>query len=163
VSAHFVYAVTPPLQSLRLLSTLRVPPACRTELCTPAWQAVPMTMQARQQGRRRSAVAAFLRLLLALLPTTPPSCPPSQPCALQWDGRNTTLAAFLVGRGPVAYVGWGWNGQALPDWEPLFDLDVGVPLGLCVNASSSVFSRAWSKGTASIDCDSFTATLDFSF
>lgn len=93
-----------------------------TELCSPSWQAVPMTMQ--------------------------------------WDGRNTTLAAFLVGRGPVAYIGWGWNGQPLPDWDPMFDLDVGEPLGLCTN-SSSVFSRAWSRGTASIDCADFTATLDF--
>lgn len=81
---------------------------------------------------------------------------------MQWDGRNTTLAAFLVGRGPVAYVGWGWNGNPLPDWDPLFDLDVGVPLGLCVN-ETSVFSRTWSRGYASIDCSDFSATLAFSY
>lgn len=93
-------------------------------------------------------------------------CAPSWqavPMTMQWDGQNTTLAAFLVGRGPVAYLGWGWNGNPLPPWEPLFDLDVGTPLGLCSNTSSSVFTRAWSKGSATIDCADFSAVLDFSF
>ncbi len=96
-----------------------------TELCAPAWQAVPMTMQ--------------------------------------WDGLNTTLAAFLVGRGPVAYVGYGWNGGPFPPWDSLFDLDVGFPLSLCASPAPGVFSRSWSMGTAAINCASFTATLDFSF
>jgi hypothetical protein len=86
----------------------------------------------------------------------------SVPMTLGWNRLNTTLAAFLIGRGPVAYLGWGWNGGPLPPWDPLFDLDVGVPLGLCQVAGSS-FSRQWSKGSATLDCASWQATLDFSF
>ena len=80
---------------------------------------------------------------------------------MQWDRRNTTMAAFLIGRGPVAYIGYGWNGGPLPPWDPLFDMQVGVPQGLCTSPAQGVFSRAWSKGVATIDCNSFTATLDF--
>ena len=90
----------------------------------------------------------------------------SVPMTLQTDGRNTTLAAFLVSRGPVAYYGWGWGippPGPLPPWEPLWDLDVGVPLGLCQQHTPGVFSREWSKGTAAIDCNAFTATLDFHY
>ena len=149
--------------------------AYMSELCAPAWQNVPMT--------------------------------------LQWDNKNTTLAAFLVGRGPVACtsficaaaflpasalgqlgatvsfarhssrspllshahrrlrrfitasadIGWGWNGGPLPPWASLFDLDVGEPLGLCAAATPGVFSRQWTKGSVSIDCNAFTAELNFGF
>jgi hypothetical protein len=88
------------------------------------------------------------------------------PMTVQTDGSNTTLAAFLIARGPVAYIGWGWGippPGPLPPWEPLWDLDVGEPLGLCEERAAGVFSRAWSKGAASIDCNAFTATLDFHF
>jgi len=83
------------------------------------------------------------------------------PWTLQWDGKNTTLAAFLIGRGPVAYVGWGWNGQPLPAWDPLFDISVGTPTGLCTQPSAGVYTRAWTEGTATLDCNTFTATLAF--
>lgn len=99
--------------------------AYMAELCDPAWQDVPMTMQ--------------------------------------HDGSNTTLAAFLIGRGPVAYIGWGWNGGALPPWDPLFDLDVGVPVGGCATADGAVFTRAWSRGRATLDCRAWTASLNFTF
>lgn len=88
------------------------------------------------------------------------------PMTTQWDGLNTTLAAFLIARGPVAYIGWGWGippPGPLPPWEPLFDLDVGEPLGLCAQTAPGAFSRAWTKGTAAIDCNTFTAEIDFSF
>jgi hypothetical protein len=97
--------------------------AYMAELCAPAWQSVPMT--------------------------------------INWDGANTTLAAFLIGRGPVAYLGSGWNGGPLLKWDARFDLDVGEPLGLCSSPAANVFSRAWTKGTATLDCNTFTAALAF--
>jgi hypothetical protein len=83
------------------------------------------------------------------------------PMTMNWDGRNTTLAAFLVGRGPVAYIGSGWNGGPLLRWDARFDLNVGEPTGLCAEAPAGVFSRAWTRGRAAIDCNAFTAVLDF--
>ena len=88
------------------------------------------------------------------------------PMTLQADGTNATLAAFLIARGPVAFIGWGWGippPGPLPPWEALWDLDVGEPLGLCTQPSPGVFARAWSRGTAVLDCSTFTATLDFDF
>eukprot|EP01116_Phalansterium_solitarium_P001606 TRINITY_DN11420_c0_g1_i1.p2 TRINITY_DN11420_c0_g1~~TRINITY_DN11420_c0_g1_i1.p2 ORF type:complete len:487 (-),score=117.32 TRINITY_DN11420_c0_g1_i1:129-1589(-) len=75
---------------------------------------------------------------------------------------DQSVAAFLVVRGPYAYIGYGWIGQnVFPPWFDQFDLDVGKPLELCTQTSSGVFSRSWSNGLAAIDCNSWTATLKF--
>ncbi len=71
------------------------------------------------------------------------------------------------------YIGYGWQGCGPPGdgvsggshrnrdyWEPLFDLDVGEPLGLCTQ-ETGVFTRKYSKGTAALDCNTFNATLTF--
>lgn len=71
---------------------------------------------------------------------------------------NQTIAAFLVTRPPVAFLGSRWQDAA---WEPLFDLDVGEPLGLCEETRPGVFTRAWSEGVASLDCNTWTAALPF--
>merc|ERR1719345_165789 len=79
---------------------------------------------------------------------------------------NTTLAAFLVTRPAYGYIGYGWEGcgahtTSRDVWNPLFDLDVGEPAGNCTEGAPGVFTRKWSKGEASLDCNSFEATLDF--
>jgi hypothetical protein len=86
---------------------------------------------------------------------------------------NTTLAAFLITRPPYAYLGYGWENCGAPNvagrlpgttrdvWQPMFDLDVGEPTGLCAETSAGVFERNWSKGRAALDCNRFEATLDF--
>ena len=100
-------------------------------VCDPAWQTVPRTM---------------------LWPSSS-------------EDKLPVLAAFLVSRGPWSYIGYGWAGGGsihLPEWEPLWDAyDVGEPTGLCVESPPGVFSRTWSKGSASLDCSSWTATLKF--
>jgi hypothetical protein len=71
---------------------------------------------------------------------------------------NVTLAAFLVTRGPIAYVGFGWaSGQET--WRPEFLWDVGVPRGLCAEVAPGVFSRAWTHGNATVDCNTWTGTV----
>ena len=45
-------------------------------------------------------------------------------------------------------------------WEPLFDLDVSEPLGLCAQ-EYGVFTREFSKGMAALNCNTFEATLAF--
>ena len=49
-------------------------------------------------------------------------------------------------------------------WDPLFALDVGEPLDLCSESKDHpmVFSRTWTKGVASLDCNTYTASLPFS-
>lgn len=77
---------------------------------------------------------------------------------------NETVAAFLIARGPYAFIG----GRELRDshegdWHPLFGLDVGQPLGLCAEMSprSNAFERSWTRGKASFDCNNYQATLEF--
>ena len=72
--------------------------------------------------------------------------------------HNQTLAAFLIARPPVAYLGGRLQDS---DWNPLFALDVGRPLGLCQEGPTGVFTRQWSKGVASLDCNQWEAHLPF--
>ena len=48
-----------------------------------------------------------------------------------------------------------------PQFDPLFALDVGEPMELCQEGPVNVFSRKWTKGTATLDCNSYKATLPF--
>ena len=94
---------------------------------------------------------------------------------MDWDVRsnatnhNQTMAAFLITRPPVAFIGsyklkpaGEPNGSGSAGyWSSLFDLDVGEPLGLCEEVSDGVFQRKWSKGTAALDCHAYSAALDF--
>lgn len=92
-------------------------------------------------------------------------CVPSQqmaPLLLQHDATaaNQSVAAFLVVRPPIGFLGFGWYSNDA-NWDPLFLLQVGTPAGLCIEGPSGVFSRAWSAGTATLDCNSWTADLPF--
>lgn len=84
-----------------------------------------------------------------------------QSMTMQWGGPspNQTLAAFLIARGPMAYIGYGANGHSLPPWDPLFDLDFGEPLGLCNQTSPGVYTRAWTSANVTLNCTSWTADL----
>ncbi len=72
---------------------------------------------------------------------------------------NQTLAAFLVTRPPIAFFGSRWQDDM---WSPLFDLDTGVPTELCSEGPTGVFSRTWTKGVATLNCNDYTAILNFS-
>jgi len=85
----------------------------------------------------------------------------AQSMFFSFDGSNATLAAFLVARSPLAYIGFQQN-SGDGNWSPDFELDVGTPLGLCAEGPSGVFSRPWSQGTASLDCNSWSGSLPFS-
>ena len=80
---------------------------------------------------------------------------------------NQTLAAFLVVRPPIAYLGWGWesdDGKWLRDtvtgYEPFF-LQPGEPIGLCKTEGGGVFSRQFKNGKAALDCSDWTSSLPF--
>ena len=77
---------------------------------------------------------------------------------------NQTVAAFLVTRPPYGYLGWGWESDD-KDWNDIFYLQVGEPLaggaGLCTEGPTGVFTRTYTSGTASLDCNTWQATLPF--
>jgi len=94
-------------------------------------------------------------------------CAPSQqgyPMMMQMDttseNKNQTIAAFLIVRPPYGWIGWGWESDN-KDWDPIFRLQVGEPMGLCQESPTGVFSRTWSEGTAVLNCNSWKATLPF--
>lgn len=82
---------------------------------------------------------------------------------MAWDpsaaaDHNQTVAAFLIARPPLAFLGGRLHDA---DWNPLFGLDVGVPLQLCKEGPAGVFTRKWSKGLAELDCGTWTGRLPF--
>ena len=83
---------------------------------------------------------------------------------MDWDVRSNatnhaqTMAAFLITRPPVAFIG-SYMLRSV-DYDE-FSLDVGEPLGLCEEVEDGVFKRKWSKGTATLDCHAYEAVLDF--
>jgi hypothetical protein len=78
------------------------------------------------------------------------------------------VAQFLLTRGPFAWLGHNWMGCLADEFTPQLrpaelDVDYGVPLeDFCTEtaAGSGVFTRSWSKVDVSLDCATFTATLD---
>ena len=72
--------------------------------------------------------------------------------------RNESIAQFLVVRGDYAWLGWG-AGQWDPVWVPEFLMDVGYPTTTCSQTSPGVFSRGWTYGTASFDCNTYTGSV----
>jgi hypothetical protein len=108
--------------------------SCQTymeQVCDPAWQQVPRTMQ----------------------------WPSAQ------ADKLPVLAAFLVGRGPYDFIGYGWYGSGvvgLPAWDPIWDAyTVGEPTGLCAQTAPGVFSRSWTRGTSTLNCNTWSADLRF--
>ena len=83
------------------------------------------------------------------------------------------LAAFLLARGPAAYLGWGewgmswptgmtWNssgGVVLPLPEELASGDWGAPAAQCAEGAPGSFSRDFPAGRVTLDCDTFAVSI----
>ena len=70
------------------------------------------------------------------------------------------LAAFLLVRSDYSFFGHGWITDMPPVWYPEWDWEVGVPLSN-MTRSGNTFSRSWSKGNVSLNCDTFAASFTF--
>jgi len=77
------------------------------------------------------------------------------------SNAQQTVAGFLIVRPPYAYLGWGWESDD-KNWNDIFYLQVGEPTGLCNETSPGVFSRPWSRGTPTLDCNNWSSSLPFS-
>ena len=73
---------------------------------------------------------------------------------------DQTLAAFLIVRPPVAFIGWGWESDDRM-WQDKFLLQPGAPRGLCTSEAPGVYVRSWTNGKAVLDCNKWTASLPF--
>jgi hypothetical protein len=96
---------------------------------------------------------------------------------LQAIDAELDVVYYLLGRGPVAWIGSGyilgwalslqWNVLAnrpmtIDDFRvELFERDYGEPLGSCEETAdgSEVFVRHWSKATATLDCRAFAGNI----
>lgn len=102
-----------------------------------------------------------------------PTATPRARCTADWQrGRATTqavderafnqsLAAFLVTRGPWAFLGFGGVSD-MRDWRREFLWSVGEPTpagAVCAEAPAGVFSRQWTYGIAALDCNTWTARV----
>ena len=100
---------------------------------------------------------------MASVPTTmyvdyfvPPE-PPAPTTAFDFQQR---LAAFLLVRGDYSFFGHGWITDKPPVWFPEWNWDVGEPLAN-MTRTGNTFTRSWSKGDVSLDCDTFVASFTF--
>ena len=80
---------------------------------------------------------------------------------------NATIAAFLITRPPIGFIGWGWESDDRmwpkdneTGYEP-FLLQPGTPSGLCKSEGGGVYSREWSNGKVTLDCNAWEAKLPF--
>ena len=72
------------------------------------------------------------------------------------------LAAFLIARGPYAWIGYGWIGCTTNyDFPDAWTVDYGMPLTDHFNMTApSVYSREYSKATATFDCNEWKGTIE---
>lgn len=73
-----------------------------------------------------------------------------------------TIAAFLITRPPIGFIGWGWESDDRK-WPAnnILLKQPGVPKGVCVKEGNGKYSREWSNGKATLDCATWTAGLPF--
>ena len=101
------------------------------------------------------------------------SWPPFNAAVIQeWTMNGTTsplpqpaldLAAFLLVRGAHWFLGYGWVGCGVKyDFPDALSLDYGMPSAMCSETApgSGVFSRAWTKATARVDCNAMAGSID---
>ena len=77
-------------------------------------------------------------------------------------GFSEDFAAFMLIRGPWAWIGYPWVGVNAPYFAPdALWADYGAPLGLCRETApnSSLFERRWSKARAQLDCGSWVGSV----
>ena len=78
---------------------------------------------------------------------------------VQFDNENlnVSIASFLIVRPAYAWI--GSDGEFAGKWNDAYLWDVGLPVGNCSQTSPGVFAREWSYGTATMDCNSYSASV----
>ena len=122
---------------------------------TPARAAGPAACAAWFRGPGRALAGVALAWMF--------SCPW---CGLEpGDSRAQDLAAFLLVRGPYAWIGQGWLGlcdgvMASPHWYPPLDVEYGAPLTPYYNETApGVFNRSLEHASVGFDCGSWEGSI----
>ena len=79
---------------------------------------------------------------------------------MTFDKNNSmqSLAAFLVVRPEYGWLGYGWESD-MRMWNDVFLYDVGEPTEYVCREFGGVYSREWSYGDVSLDCNKWTAAV----
>lgn len=98
-------------------------------------------------------------------------------CHCCWSQVTADVAQFLLVRQEYAYIGYSWMGCIQPNgfvgkdrtagWEGYprpteLEVDYGVPVDkICAETGegTGIYTRKWSKATASMDCNGYTGTI----
>jgi hypothetical protein len=78
------------------------------------------------------------------------------------------VAAFLIARGDYWWFGQGWgpktctSNSSLPfPYNSLWSISPGSPVTNCSEVATGVFQRTFARGSSTLDCNTFNASLDF--
>ena len=77
--------------------------------------------------------------------------------------QNSTIAAFMIARGPsavlelVVFGAYFWGSDLT--FPPILELDYGPPIGLG-SRDGSVYSRHFERGTVHLDCSTWRSTFE---
>ena len=83
----------------------------------------------------------------------------------------TDVAAFLLIRGPNAYIGHGWIGcvdssvtaETLYPRPSIVEKNIGLPIDThCITVGDGTYTRKYTKAVASFNCNSMTGDVTFS-
>jgi hypothetical protein len=128
-----------------------------------------MSRSLNNMGFRNTTCAAFMRGMCAVAKAEPKRpLLMNGPCGeSEKNGRvtcnhvNQSVSAFLIVRPELAWIGDGWESDD-STFDPIYLLQPGVPTGGCQEGpTQGVFTRRWSNGVATLDCNTFTANLPF--
>ena len=91
---------------------------------------------------------------------TPQYQSPANPTLMGMDdlNHNASVAAFLITRSPYAWLGYGWESDQ-SQWKDIFLLQVGEPQGTCVQSSKGIFTRPWTYGSVTLNCNNYTSSI----
>ena len=78
------------------------------------------------------------------------------------------VAAFLIVRGKYWWFGEGWgpktctSNSSLPfPYDSLWSISPGSPITNCSEVTPGVFQRTFERGSSTLDCNNFSASLEF--
>ena len=79
---------------------------------------------------------------------------------MEFDANNSiqSLAAFLIIRPKYGWLGYGWESD-MRQWNDVFLYNVGEPKENICNIKDGIYSREWTYGQVTLDCNKWEGTV----